>query len=118
MHRMRTLLLASALLVPGTAAAAADPPQPAPAMPSEHRLSPDQIKSILDDAARKRELAQLPEEGLAPAIHGEIGLSIGTGGYRSAFGTAVVPLFDNGVAIVSFGADNMGSAQAFDYPER
>ncbi len=102
MHRVRTLILVSALLVPGTALAAQDPAQPAA---SERRLSPDQVEAILNDAARKRDPAQSVEDALPPAIHGEIGFSVGTGGYRSAFGTAVVPLPGDGVAVVSFGTD-------------
>jgi len=118
MHRMRTLLVASALLIPGAVLAAPDPVESAPAMPSEHRLSPDQIKTILDNAARERELAQSPEESLLPPIHGEIGFSVGTGGYRSAYGTAVVPLSDDGVAILSFEADNFSPQRTVVFRER
>ena len=104
---MRVLLLGWLLILPG-AALAADPAQPAPATSSEHRLSADQVEKILDDAARKRELAEMSSEGTGPAIHGEVGFSVGTGGYRSAFGTAVVPLPGDGVAILSLGTENFG----------
>ena len=116
MRRVWVWLLASVLALPGTALAAPDQP-PSP-MASEHRLSPDEVAAVLDDAARKRELAPLSDESLPPPIHGEIGLSIGTGGYRSAYGTAVVPLAGDGVAILSFGTDRVGSAPDYRYRER
>lgn len=105
MHQVRILLLAASLMWPGVAMAAPDQATSAPTLPSEHRLSPDQIETVLTDAARKRELAEPAEEKLPPPIHGEIGFAIGTGGYRSAFGTAVVPLPGDGAAILSFGTD-------------
>ena len=116
MRQVRVLLLASSLALPGAALAAPD--QAPSAMPSEHRLSPDQIETVLDDAARKRELAQSSDERLPPPIHGEIGFSIGTGGHRSAYGTAVVPLTGDGVAILSFGTDRFESDRDFHYRER
>ena len=87
-------------------------------MTSEHRLSPDQIATVLDDAARKRELEQSSDERLPPPIHGEIGFSIGTGGYRSAYGTAVVPLTGKGVAILSIGTDRFETGRDFHDRER
>ena len=60
----------------------------------------------------------MSDENLPPPIHGEIGFSIGTGGYRSAYGTAVVPLAGDGVAILSFGTDRLGSAPDYRYRER
>jgi hypothetical protein len=118
MRAVRFSLLAWSLILPGTALAAADPVQPTPPAPAEHRLSADQVEKILDDAARKRELAEMSTEGTGPAIHGEIGFSVGTGGYRSAFGTAVVPLPGDGVAILSLGTDTFGPVRLVDYRER
>lgn len=113
MHHLCSLLLASSLILPGTAYAAADP---TPTAPSEHRLSPAEIEQVLDTAARKREAAEsrpwaaeLNEDELPPPIHGEVGFSIGTDGYRSAFGTAIVPLSDDGLAILSFETDQFRS---------
>ncbi len=109
MHRLRLPLLASSLLWSGMARAADPPPQPAQPIASEHRLSPAEIEQVLADAARKREqgppVAQAPElddDKLPPPIHGEVGFAIGTGGYRSAFGTAIVPLPGDGFAAFSF----------------
>jgi len=118
MRNVRILLLAWPLGLSAAALAAPDPASSATAPASEHRLSPDQIKTILDDAARKRELADPLDEALPPAIHGEMGFAIGTGGYRSAFGTAVVPLPGDGAAILSFGTDRFGPARDFHYRDR
>ena len=117
MHRTWIWLLASSLILPGTALAAADPPSTAP-IPSEHRLSPGEIETILDAAARKRELAEQQATGTSLPIHGEIGFSIGTGGYRSAFGTAIVPLPDDGVAIFSFETDKFSPVRNVNLRER
>ena len=73
---------------------------PAPAMAAdERRLSAAEIERILDAAAQKREAAAAN----APKrqIEGEIGVSVGSGGYREVFGTAIVPIGTEGVAIVS-----------------
>jgi hypothetical protein len=104
------------LVLSGTALAAPD--QTASPVASERRLSPDQIEKVLDDAARKREEVPLSEESLPPPIHGEVGISVGTGGYRSAYGTAVVPLTGDGVAILSIGTERLGSGRDYYYRER
>lgn len=64
----------------------------------ERRLSPAEVERILDEAARKRTAVQQPP---ARAIEGEVGVSVGTGGYRETFGTAVVPVGAEGAAIIS-----------------
>ena len=82
---MSLLIVAAMLLAPTSIA-------------DERRLSPDEVQRILEDAARKASAADRP----APrAIEGEVGISVGTGGYREVFGTAVVPLGKNGTAIIS-----------------
>jgi hypothetical protein len=112
------MLLASLVALPGTARADPVPTPPATGMSSEHRLSPEEIESVLNDAARRRELAESSDERLPPPIQGEIGFSIGTGGYRSAFGTAVVPLPGAGVAILSFGTDRLGPEPNIHHQDR
>ena len=116
MRRVWVPLLAWSLALPGTALGAPDKP-PSP-MASEHRLSPDEIETVLNDAARKREPAPSFDDSLPPPIHGEIGFTVGTGGYRSAYGTAVVPLARDGVAILSFQTDRLGSDHDYRYRER
>ncbi len=108
MRRLPILLLASALLA-GQALAADGPAGPASAASTDRRLSDAEVEKILDEAARRREGAPLaiepidPDEGkVGMPVHGEVGFAIGTGGYRSAYGTAVVPLADDGFAAFSF----------------
>ena len=102
-HRVRVLI--AAILLP-TPLVAADPQRVA--MPDEHRLSDVEVQKILENAAAKHQSQPVPvppAETLAPPprpIEGEMGVAIGTGGYREAFGTAVVPLGQDGVAIISF----------------
>ena len=85
---------------------AADAPRAA--IGDEHRLSEAEVQRILDTAALRRQALPVPvtQPDVADPpprpIEGELGVGIGTGGYREAFGTAVVPLGQDGVAILSF----------------
>jgi hypothetical protein len=106
---MRTglILIATVALLPSAAIAS-----------DERRLSPEEVQQVLDKAAQKREAptlavaAPLTEEKALPRpIEGEIGVGIGTGGYREVFGTAAVPLGEDRVAIISF--DNVQSHQNY-----
>ena len=105
--RLRLAVLVIALAAPGVAQAAN--------IKGEHRLSEAEIQKVLDEAAAKREAQDAgytrhtdmiapslePEKPVRP-LHGEMGFAVGTGGYRSAFGTAVVPIGSQGTAAVSF----------------
>jgi hypothetical protein len=116
---LQRLALAAMLLIPSTVFAAAPEASAPPAapLPSEHRLSDAEVNKVLDAAAKKREASaqpgveaiDQPGDNPAPQIHGEMGVAIGTGGYRSVFGTAAVPLGDDGVAILSLDTSNFGS---------
>lgn len=117
MASARFLSLAVAALLPG--AAIASEPAPQPAMPSEHRLTPDEIEAVLADAARKRDGAGAPGVAAVPEsktpsipIHGEFGISVGTDGYRAAHGTAVIGLPGSGSAVISLGTQRLP-----DYPD-
>ena len=100
------------MLMPAQALAQASEPAPSPS--SERRLSPEQIEAVLAEAAKKREAAGVqldPDQcrtGAQPQVHGEVGVSIGTGGYREVFGTAIYPLGDDGVAAVSLDFVDLG----------
>ena len=96
-------------------AIAQESPAPAPT-PSEHRLTPQQVEQVLAEAAARRASA---EKGIAPAvetdsedleplhpIYGEVGFSIGTGGYRSAYGSALYPVGQDGFAAISLNFDD------------
>lgn len=80
------------------------PPDPALAGPV-HRLSPEQREAAIEAGAARS--AREIDGGNGPdrQIHGEMGVAIGTGGYRAAYGSAVVPLGDTGVAAVSVETD-------------
>lgn len=73
---------------------------PAP-IADERRLSPVEVERILEEAARKRIAQDKPPPRL---IEGEVGVTIGSGGTRELFGTAVVPVGAQGVAILSIGS--------------
>ena len=103
MHVRSRYFIAAALLSAPTFAAEA----PRAAIADQHRLSEAEVQKVLDKAALKREAkgATAPQaEAIPPPprpIEGEVGVSIGTGGYREVFGTAVVPVGADGVAIIS-----------------
>jgi hypothetical protein len=116
MRPLRHLLLAAALVAPSVAFAA-----PASPLPSQVRLSDEEKERVLEAAASRNrappaarvEVADEARDS-APPIHGEVGFEVGTGGYRSAYGTAVVPLEGAGVAIISLGTSDFGNRR---YPE-
>jgi hypothetical protein len=78
----------------------------------ERRLTPEQVDAILAEAEKKRaatephvpaEIAAIEDSELLPPpqVHGEVGFSVGTGGYREVFGTGIYPLGQDGMAIIS-----------------
>lgn len=101
----------AALLSPAMAAAQqADAPAPAG---SERRLTPEQVEAVLAEAAAKRaatEKQAQTDQWIAeddgppplPPVHGEIGVTVGSGGYREVFGTSIFPLGNDGAAAISF----------------
>ncbi len=104
------MIAASALLSPAAASAQAQTP-PA-STTDERRLTPEQIEAVLAEAAAKRHAAENPVPAGEPVvddadlppirdIHGELGVSIGSGGYREMYGTGIYPLGDDGVAAIS-----------------
>ena len=109
---MRSCLIIVALALAPAPAAAAQAALAAPASESERRLSPQQIEAVLAEAARKREASERqgpPIGEAAPrSIHGEVGVSIGTGGHREVFGTAIAPIGDDGAAAISLDFLDLG----------
>ena len=96
---MHAMLIAAALAVPSLALAEAPP------APSEIRLSQAEIDQVLADAARKREARpqqHVDEEPQGRQVHGEVGFEVGSGGYRSVYGTTALELPDGGFAVLSF----------------
>ena len=82
-----------------TPALAADPPRAQ--LADERRLSESEIAKILEAAAEKREQNSAVTFPPARAIEGEVGVAVGSGGYRAVFGNAIVPVGTDGVAILS-----------------
>jgi len=75
------------------------------------RLSAQEREDAISAAAARRDAEELPINGLDRQIHGEVGMSIGTGGYRSMYGTAVVPLGDSGFLSMSYATGRMNRAR-------
>jgi hypothetical protein len=70
-------------------------------------LSEDEREAALE-AGATRAAQELPINGLDRKVHGEVGMEVGTGGYRAMYGTAVVPLGQSGYAQFSFMTGQMG----------
>lgn len=92
----------------------ADPAASEIAAPTVHRLSDEEVDRILAEAAERDEVAEGPER----KIHGEFGVAIGTGGYRSAYGTAIVPLGKGSVAAFSFESSRNDPYAWYGHPGR
>jgi hypothetical protein len=74
-----------------------------------YALTPAQKAAALQSGAEARDGdAALTGGGGSLLIHGEVGAAIGTGGYRSMYGTAAIPIGENGGAIVSFENSRFG----------
>ena len=63
-------------------------------------LSPTARAAAIESAANRDDA--LPLNGDPRKIHGEIGMEIGTGGYRALYGTTVIPIGQTGSAAFSF----------------
>ena len=116
MRLIRTLILSAAALT--SSVANATPDQSAP-LPKEIRLSDEEKEKVLEAAAdSKRDRPAAISAGDSPQppqIHGEVGLTIGTGGYRSLDGTALVP-FDGGFAAITFDTTDFGEKSHYLRP--
>ena len=77
-------------------------------------MSPEEVEAVLADAAKKRQAVErqpgpdVTEKEPRPPVHGEVGLTIGTGGHREVFGTGIYPLGDDGVAAISLDYVDLG----------
>jgi hypothetical protein len=90
-----------AMMVAGAmAAAAAGPVQ---------RLSDAEVARVLDEAARKREAAEAAAPAPPRALQGEAGVEVGSGGYRAVYGSAFVPIGEEGGAVVTFSNQHGGN---------
>lgn len=101
---MRSILAIATLALFAAPAVASDIPASQDAG-TVHRLSAAEVEALKEAAAdRNRSTADALEvnDRTAPQVHGEVGFAVGTGGYTSVFGTAVVPLGSDAVAAISF----------------
>jgi hypothetical protein len=69
------------------------------------RLTPEQAEAAIESGAARQAkkpeyLQELPQPDRA--IHGEVGVAIGTGGYRSIYGVVGVPLGDSGEMVLAY----------------
>lgn len=98
------LLLALAvvpLMLGGAAHAAPDSAQSGTLV----SLTPEQVEAAKEAAAdRNMKAASGIDTGVQSDRHphGEVGIAVGTGGYRSIYGTTVMPLGKDGVLALSF----------------
>jgi len=114
----RLLLLASCLALMAAPALAADASGGSDSAPvSTSSQSTDQkIAAWLDDKSPtdippprnpKDEPLMYPDQGKPDRqIHGEVGASVGSGGYRSAYGVATIPLGDSSSATVAISSSH------------
>jgi hypothetical protein len=105
--RKRFLLLSFAALAAGSPALAQETAPTEEA--SAHRLSETEKERLLDEAVERRELL---EEALPPPkrqVRGEVGVAVGSGGFRSIYGVSEVPLGEAGTAIISFENTDWGN---------
>jgi hypothetical protein len=91
------------MMIPMILMAAMAPPAAPVAAPQ--RLTDAQVEQVLAAAAVKREAAEAAAPPRKLDIHGEVGVTIGTGGYEAVYGSAFVPLGDDGAAILSLSSE-------------
>lgn len=98
----RTLTFLPLLLM--AAPAVASDLDPAQDTGTVHRLSAAEVEALKEAAANRNRNTvdglEVNDRG-SPQVHGEVGFAVGTGGYTSVFGTAVVPLGNDAVAAIS-----------------
>ena len=89
------------------AAPVAAPPAPASAEPMDTAA---QIQRWLADSpvAAEDQYGEALDEPRDRQVHGEVGLAVGSGGYRSAYVTSVMPLGKNGTLALSIGQERNG----------
>lgn len=102
-------VMTAVFAISGSVACAAEPVS-APSADTVHRLSPEEAEAVRNAAADRNVNTATLDNRPAPErrIHGEIGFGIGNGGYSSVFGTAFVPLGDDGIAAFSFERTDFG----------
>ncbi|MEO1170150.1 MAG: hypothetical protein AAFW97_15710 [Pseudomonadota bacterium] len=102
--RARSLWIASlsgAILCLPVGPASAQEPEPETG--TVYRLSPEEIAEVQNPERQRLEELALAENQLRErSVSGVIGFGIGTGGYRTIFGSAFVPLGNTGFLALAF----------------
>jgi hypothetical protein len=102
---MKTLLLAALVFVPTITAAE-----------TVTRWTPEQIEAAKEAAAVRNMNADNGIINGSPSdrrVHGEVGVAIGTSGYRSVFGSAAMPLGQDGMFAFSFENSQFDQGRAY-----
>ncbi len=96
--------------LPNAAAADATATQSPPVVAATPEDTSVQIQRWFAESPRaaEDEDGQLLDLRRDRQMHGEVGVSVGTGGYRSAYVTSVMPLGENGTLALSFGQEKNG----------
>ena len=105
MHAVRLAVLMLAAL-----------PVAALAAPVQVRLTPAQIEAAMAAGETRNLAAEALALGGEPRdrqLHGEFGAGIGTGGYKSVYGTVVAPLGESGTAAFSFAQTDYGRRRGY-----
>lgn len=133
MTKLHLMVAVAALALPALAMAQNAPASAPVSSTDERRLTPEQVDAVLAESAAKRKAAEQRvaaatagnDAAAAPAsapdpraraegdtgppreVHGEFGMSVGTGGYREVYGTALYPL-DDGIVGISLDYSDWG----------
>ncbi len=81
----------------------------------------DQVIAWLADTPKARgdepvsDTAPQPDNRRQSLVHGSAGVSIGTGGYRSAYVSAVMPVGDNGMLGIAYSQTDFGKNSPYGY---
>ncbi len=81
---------------------------PAAAQAETVRLTPEQAEAAIAAGAARKTLAAetLPEPPqLDRGVHGEVGVAVGTGGYRAFHGVVGLPLGETGSLTLGYGEE-------------
>lgn len=66
-------------------------------------LTPEQREAAIEAGAARARDESLQSGATDRRVHGEVGVEVGSRGERSAYGTMVAPIGQNGVAAISYG---------------
>jgi hypothetical protein len=90
------------------------------APPSTDATAAAQIERWIESSPAAAEEADAPLDQAAEPrkIHGEVGVAVGTGGYRSGYVVTHIPVGESGSATIAFGKTDFGHrlAPIYGYP--